>query len=890
MATAISSTPTGDQYIDGVLYGTQWSGTVTYSFADAFSDFGPYPYTVTGFQQVSLQQQNAIQSILEGTVTSGTAMFTYGSFAQVSNLDISLAADPAGSSDLTIGQANFFDGTNLDTARVADFPRLDQDPSGGDVWFGDDYASYRTPLVGTYSWATHIHEFGHAMGLSHGHNAGTDIDGFEFAIPHDRDGMEFSVMTYRSYVGALTNGYTNEQYGYAQTLMMYDIAAIQHLYGANFNTNSGSTTYTWSTTTGEMFIDGVGQGKPGDGVSAIANRLFLTIWDGGGEDTYDFSNYTENAFIDLSPGGWSLASQIQRAYLGEGAYANGNIYNALLYNDDLRSLIENAIGGSGNDDIGGNVADNTLTGNGGNDILVGRGGDDTLNGGAGDDTLYGDFRTPANTYAGTGLFTENGDASNSSFATARNLDNAIGYRNDPNIEHSDTNPSVTITGTGDGNHDWFSFDVRTAGQITLDIDGTLDSYIELYDANGNLLAFNDDSSQDSGSTSIWQSFIAYTVTTPGRYYVKVGTYPGGSSIGVGLTYTLGIVLPDPVEADTGGSGNDTLNGGAGDDTLIGGAGNDTLNGGTGNDTADGGTGDDVFVLNGNQADFTWAQNQNGTWTVTDTRAGHEGIDTLKDVESLRFNDGTVVLETVIVDPPSQPGDKVTIIDGTSGNDFLSGTGGADKISGYDGNDAIYAKGGDDVVYGGAGNDTLGGGNGNDELRGGTGNDLLFGGAGHDSVFGGAGNDIAWAGSGNDTVRGADGNDLLGGGAGNDELRGGAGHDILYGGLGRDSLFGDKGNDELYGGAGRDQLNGGLGNDLLAGGAGADTFIFLKGEGNDVIRDFNAAQGDRISLGGQTYTVTSNDDGFALLHLSGGGTVVLNGIAADDILSGWFLAA
>ncbi|MCL4853409.1 MAG: M10 family metallopeptidase C-terminal domain-containing protein [Bryobacteraceae bacterium] len=256
---------------------------------------------------------------------------------------------------------------------MADFPRLDQDPSGGDVWFGDDYASYRTPLVGTYSWATHIHEFGHAMGLSHGHNAGTDIDGFEFAIPHDRDGMEFSVMTYRSYVGALTNGYTNEQYGYAQTLMMYDIAAIQHLYGANFNTNSGSTTYTWSTTTGEMFIDGVGQGKPGDGVSAIANRLFLTIWDGGGEDTYDFSNYTENAFIDLSPGGWSLASQIQRAYLGEGAYANGNIYNALLYNDDLRSLIENAIGGSGNDDIGGNVAGDGTTVTGGNDILFGRG-------------------------------------------------------------------------------------------------------------------------------------------------------------------------------------------------------------------------------------------------------------------------------------------------------------------------------------------------------------------------------------------------------------------------------------------------------------------------------------------------------------------------------------
>lgn len=805
-------------------------------------------------------------------------MFTYGSFAQISNLDIALAADPAGSSDLTIGQADFFNGSNLDTARVADFPRLDQDPSGGDVWFGDDDTSYRTPLVGTYSWATHIHELGHAMGLSHGHDAGTPINGFEFAIPHDRDGMEFSVMTYRSYVGALTNGYTNEQYGYAQTLMMYDIAAIQHLYGANFNTNSGSTTYTWSTTTGEMFIDGVGQGKPGDGISAIANRLFLTIWDGGGDDTYNFSNYTENAFIDLAPGGWSLVSEVQRAYLGEGAYANGNIYNALQYLGDLRSLIENAIGGSGNDDIGGNVADNTLTGNGGTDVLVGRGGDDELAGGTDNDTLYGDFRTPTDTYSGTGLFTENGDDSNSSRATARNLDDAIGYRTDPKIEHSDTNPSVTITGTGDGNNDWFSFDVKTAGQITLDIDGTLDSYIELYDANGNLLAFNDDSSQDNGSTDLWQSFIAYTVTTPGRYFVKVGTYPGGSSIGVGLLYTLGIVLPDPVEADTGGSGNDTLNGGDGSDTLMGGA---------GDDNADGGTGTDTFVLHGNQADFTWVKNLDGTWTVTDSRAGHEGIDTIKDIETLRFNDGTVNLQTV--DPPG-PDDKVTVIEGTSGNDFLPGTGGPDKISGHGGNDAIYAKGGDDVLNGGAGNDTLGGGGGNDELRSGIGNDLLFGGAGRDSIFGGEGNDVAWAGSGNDLVKGANGNDLLGGGAGNDEIHGGAGHDSLFGGAGNDTLFGNKGNDQIYGGAGRDQINGGIGNDLLSGGAGADTFFFLKGEGKDVIRDFDAAEGDRIRLDGQTYTVTSSGDGFALLQLSGGGTVLLHGITADDVMSDWFLAA
>ena len=65
------------------------------------------------------------------------------------------------------------------------------------------------------------------------------------------------------------------------------------------------------------------------------------------------------------------------------------IFNALLFNGDLRSLIENAKGGSGNDTILGNQGKNTLTGNGGNDTLKGAAGNDKLNGGTGDDTLTG---------------------------------------------------------------------------------------------------------------------------------------------------------------------------------------------------------------------------------------------------------------------------------------------------------------------------------------------------------------------------------------------------------------------------------------------------------------------------------------------------------------------
>jgi serralysin len=120
--------------------------------------------------------------------------------------------------------------------------------------------------------------------------------------------MEFTVTTYRSYIGA-GHVLENETYGYAQTFMMDDIAALQHLYGANFTTNGDNTVYRWSPTTGQAFINGVGQVMP------IANRIFMTLWDGGGTDTYNLSNYKSDLSIDLRPGAWSIVSEQQLAYL-----------------------------------------------------------------------------------------------------------------------------------------------------------------------------------------------------------------------------------------------------------------------------------------------------------------------------------------------------------------------------------------------------------------------------------------------------------------------------------------------------------------------------------------------------------------------------------------------
>src|SRR5262249_1436090 len=152
-----------------------------------------------------------------------------------------------------------------------------------------------------------------------------------------------------------------------QTYMQDDIAALQFLYGANFNTNNTNTTYTFSPTTGQMFINGVGQTAP------TGNIIYRTIWDGGGIDTYDLSNYTTNLNIDLNPGAFSnFGIQVanNRPLVNGPVFAPGNVANALLYNGDVRSLIENAIGGAGNDTFTGNRVNNVIDGRGGTNTFV----------------------------------------------------------------------------------------------------------------------------------------------------------------------------------------------------------------------------------------------------------------------------------------------------------------------------------------------------------------------------------------------------------------------------------------------------------------------------------------------------------------------------------------
>ncbi len=361
MPAIASSTLTGNAYVNGILGDYKWAAnSLTYSFPTEASYYGSAygsAENVTNFGVFNATQQTMARSALTMYASVANLHFTELTETATQHADLRLAMSDRPSSGWAY----------LPTTAA----------EGGDVWFNGSIGLYTSPVKGNYASFAFMHEIGHVLGLEHSHENG---------MPVDRDSMEYTVMSYRSYVGASTiAGLTNETWGYAQSPMLYDIAALQQLYGANYTTNSSNTIYSWSPTTGEMTTNGMGQGAPG------GNKIFLTVWDGGGNDTYDFSKYVSNLSVDLRPGAWINTATNQLAKLSSDGskIAAGNIANALLSQGDARSLIENAVGGVGSDVLTGNETANLLTGGAGKDKLSGLAGNDTLDGGSGADTLVG---------------------------------------------------------------------------------------------------------------------------------------------------------------------------------------------------------------------------------------------------------------------------------------------------------------------------------------------------------------------------------------------------------------------------------------------------------------------------------------------------------------------
>ncbi|WP_075294590.1 M10 family metallopeptidase C-terminal domain-containing protein [Pseudomonas fluorescens] len=102
-------------------------------------------------------------------------------------------------------------------------------------------------------------------------------------------------------------------------------------------------------------------GKPETTLKSASDKPDFNVWDERGNDTFDFSGFKQNQIISLRGGSFSSVG---------GMKENVRI--------DEKTVIENAVGGRGNDRIIGNSANNVLTGGAGADTLEGGGGWNTF--------------------------------------------------------------------------------------------------------------------------------------------------------------------------------------------------------------------------------------------------------------------------------------------------------------------------------------------------------------------------------------------------------------------------------------------------------------------------------------------------------------------------------
>ena len=511
------------------------------------------------------------------------------------------------------------------------------------------------------------HELGHALGLEH------PFEGITF--PGVPDGAsqapgDFAlnqiIFTAQSYtVNLETPGIPDTEffpnaYGYGAL----DIAALQAIYGTNENHSVGTNVYETPTE-------------------------HQAIWDAGGADTFDFSSSTEDAVIDLraatlnvEEGGGGFVSYIKTPATSGGT--------ALYEPDGLYTIaygvvIEDAVGGSGNDIIVGNDAANDLNG---------LQGDDSILGGAGDDDLHGGDGAPLDGIVmfSTEFANQSGQANITgvpAFATAFTLDFFL------TIDPTDTQRHGVVSmqpDVGDGTFlqllvldDSFILQVGTgAFEYTTYTTGILRS--DLNDGAAHRITMTAD--KGTGQVAFYLDGVQkFTVDVPALDLSNATAFPGtivlgnadaafdnsytmNGSIGDVAIYSDGLsaqaiadrgttqrsdptdanilhlwrsdgslttlpnVVGDPDGTLTGVQFVNNLSISSDNDTLRGEDGNDTLTGGVGDDVLDGGDGLDFFVTGvdqdtittGNGQDVVQVQDVGDRTVVTDFTIGEDKLD------------------------------------------------------------------------------------------------------------------------------------------------------------------------------------------------------------------------------------------------------------------------
>ncbi|TMJ18730.1 MAG: hypothetical protein E6G92_02490 [Alphaproteobacteria bacterium] len=488
----------------------------------------------------------------------------------------------------------------------------------GDVWISLSQGNNLQLDEGQYGMHTLVHEIGHTLGLSHpgNYNAAPGVSiTYPVNAEYYQDNRVYTTMSYfdASAIGVRHFDFNISTTVFSSTPQIHDVLAIQTIYGADMTTRTGDTTYGFNSNAGRDSYDFTKTPAP-----------IMTIWDAGGTDTLDASGYATSQIVDLREGALSSIGGVtidtapsfaqvnaNRAAVGLSAISlatyNGNMAalaaNAVVgrLTDNVGiaygAIIENAVGGSGNDLLIGNNVDNILRANGGDDGLNGGAGNDTLDGGTGADNMIGGTGNDLYYIDVTGdsvveLASEGTDTVSSgiSYTLGTNVENLI--LTGGALDGTGNALDNIVTGNGLGNH----------------LDGGLGA--------------------DRMAGGLGNDF--YVVDQSGDSVVELAG-EGNDTVSSGISYALGdnvenLILTGSAANGTGNGLDNVLQGNGLANHLDGGAGADRLIGGDGTDWLTGGAGGDIFVA---EIDALKVDSKNGPLSldlILDFKKGEDKID------------------------------------------------------------------------------------------------------------------------------------------------------------------------------------------------------------------------------------------------------------------------
>jgi len=508
--------------------------TITYSFIGGSSA----PRDPAEYNSMLLTEFTGEVTALSGS-QQGNVRQALAVWEQYANVDFVLTSETASS----VGDIRFGMSTVLRSdARAVTLPPLDSglDLGGAlaDIWFQSDIEGIgdSTFAPGTAEFRTTLHELGHAVfGFTDVSNS--DVPGLGGQLSSEWDTTFWTVMSYNS-----------EPQPNPITPMYLDILAAHRIYG-DVDIFTGDDTHT------------------------VNADSLVTIWDDGGNDTIVWNDdvgahlslqfYDERFNVHPSNNlGWSG--------IDSGAFESSDWRFFIAPG----TLIENLTGGSGNDWLEGNGADNIIDGGLGADAMAGGSGNDTYildvlgdtvieNAGEGTDTvnvLVNGYAVPVfdlihdYNQGNTGLFSAGeGDQLDLSVLLAAAYNGGAGQpvrslvRVVEDASATGSLVQVDTDGVANGN-DWTTIaqldDVHLGHTVNVILDGSQPAGVNLTVLTnaGALGDFNGDGTDDvlwrndDGTSAIWQmnagavNSVVFPTGVPNDWHiVGIGDFNGDNT-------------------------------------------------------------------------------------------------------------------------------------------------------------------------------------------------------------------------------------------------------------------------------------------------------------------------------------------------------------------------